>query len=89
MTLPILFTFDQSLEMPAGVCITSLLENAAPDTFYDIFILHGPGCDFSESKLNELARTTPTAASASAKWKGSSWADTKSGAYPKRPTTAS
>ena len=55
MTLPILFTFDQSLEMPAGVCISSLLEHAAPDTFYDIFILHGPGCDFSESKLNALA----------------------------------
>lgn len=55
MTLPILFTFDQSLEMPAGVCITSLLEHAAPETFYDIFILHGPGCDFSESKLNALA----------------------------------
>ena len=33
--------------MPAGVCMTSLLESAAPDTFYDIFILHGPGCDFS------------------------------------------
>lgn len=55
MTLPILFTFDQSLEMPAGVCISSLLEHAAPETFYDIFILHGPGCDFSESKLNALA----------------------------------
>ena len=55
MTLPILFTFDQSLEMPAGVCISSLLEHTAPETFYDIFILHGPGCDFSESKLNALA----------------------------------
>ena len=46
-TVPILFTFDQSLLMPAGVCITSLLDSARPDTFYDIFILHGPGCDFS------------------------------------------
>ena len=55
MTLPILFTFDQSLEMPAGVCISSLLKHAAPETFYDIFILHGPGCNFSESKLNALA----------------------------------
>lgn len=26
--------------MPAGVCITSLLKNAKPDTFYDIFVLH-------------------------------------------------
>jgi lipopolysaccharide biosynthesis glycosyltransferase len=46
-TVPILFTFDQSLLMPAGVCLTSLLESADADTFYDIFILHGPGCDFS------------------------------------------
>ena len=46
-TVPLLFTFDQSLLMPAGVCFTSLLESADPDTFYDIFILHGPGCDFS------------------------------------------
>ncbi len=52
--IPILFTFDQSLEMPAGVCITSLLENSEPDTFYDIFILHGPHCDFSSGLLNRL-----------------------------------
>lgn len=54
MTIPVLFTFDASLEMPAGVAISSLLENAAPDTFYDIFILHGPEADFSKSKLNAL-----------------------------------
>ena len=41
-TIPILFTFDDKLVLAAGVCITSLLENAAPDTFYDIFILHSP-----------------------------------------------
>ncbi len=52
--VPILFTFDQSLEMPAGVCMTSLLENAGKDTYYDIFVLHGPDCDFSQSRLNEL-----------------------------------
>lgn len=52
--IPILFTFDQTLEMPSGVCIQSLLENAAPDTFYDIFVLHGPQCNFSNSKLNQL-----------------------------------
>ena len=39
--------------MPAGVCMTSLLENAEPDTFYDIFILHGPGCDFSSLSILE------------------------------------
>ncbi len=52
--VPILFTFDQSLEMPAGVAISSLLENAAPETFYDIFILHNPSCDFTRSVLNAL-----------------------------------
>ncbi len=53
-TVPILFTFDQSLEMPAGVCLTSLLEHANADTFYDIFVLHSPDCNFTFSKLNEL-----------------------------------
>ena len=52
--IPILFTFDQSLEMPAGVCMTSLLEHADEGTFYDIFVLHGPACDFSRSMLNKL-----------------------------------
>ncbi|MBQ6073418.1 MAG: glycosyltransferase family 8 protein [Bacteroidales bacterium] len=51
--IPILFTFDQSLTMPAGVCMTSLLESAAPETFYDIFILHRPGCDFSSLHVLE------------------------------------
>lgn len=52
--VPVLFTFDQLLEIPAGVCISSLLEHADKGTFYDIFILHGPKCDFSNSRLNEL-----------------------------------
>lgn len=43
--------------MPAGVCMTSLLSNANPDTFYDIFILHSPSCDFSGSLLNSLPAT--------------------------------
>lgn len=56
MRVPILFTIDQVLEIPAGVCITSLLENAGEDTFYDIFILHGPSADFFNSKLKDLPR---------------------------------
>ena len=52
--IPILFTFDEKLLMPAGVCITSLLESATSDTFYDIFIIHDKNCDFSDSKLLEL-----------------------------------
>jgi len=55
-TVPILFTFDQSLEMPACVCMTSLLENAKQDTFYDIFVLHGPLCDFSKSPLHDFPK---------------------------------
>ena len=50
-TVPILFTFDQSLLMPAGVCLTSLLESAEPDTFYDIFIIHGPGSPDPNQKV--------------------------------------
>ncbi|MBQ4184222.1 MAG: glycosyltransferase family 8 protein [Bacteroidales bacterium] len=53
-TIPILFTFDASLELAAGVCFTSLLESADPSTFYDIYVLHSPACDFSGSRLNEL-----------------------------------
>lgn len=38
--IPIAFCFDDNLIMPAGICISSLLENAKDNTFYDIFILH-------------------------------------------------
>lgn len=56
MTIPILFTFDDNLIMPAGVCITSLLENAGPDTFYDIFIIHSDKYDFSRSLLADIPK---------------------------------
>ncbi len=54
-TVPILFTFDSSLLMPAGVCLTSLLESAAEGTFYDIFILHGTESGLDGSGLERLA----------------------------------
>ncbi|MBD1432236.1 glycosyltransferase family 8 protein [Sphingobacterium sp. DN00404] len=38
--IPVVFCFDDNLLIPAGVSITSLLENADSNTFYDIFILH-------------------------------------------------
>ena len=38
--VPIVFCFDDNWELAAGVCITSLLENACSSTFYDIFILY-------------------------------------------------
>ena len=53
-TVPIVFAFDEKLIMPAGVCLTSLLDSAAEDTFYDIFILHPARCDFSKEKLMQL-----------------------------------
>ena len=58
-TIPILFTFDTSLELPACVCMSSLLMNAGPDTFYDIFVLHSDRYDFSGSKLNRLPEYYP------------------------------
>ncbi|MBP5771649.1 MAG: hypothetical protein J6W75_09855 [Bacteroidaceae bacterium] len=54
--IPIVFAFDKNMEMPAGVCMTSLLENADSETFYDIFVLHHPDCDFSTSMLNKLPK---------------------------------
>lgn len=56
MTIPILFTFDDKLIMPAGVCITSLLENANPETFYDIFIIHSNRFDFSNTLLADFPK---------------------------------
>lgn len=53
--VPILFTFDDKLITPAVVCITSLLENAQKDTFYDIYIIHSEVFDFSKSKLVEIS----------------------------------
>lgn len=53
-TVPILFTFDESLLLPAGVCITSLLENASPETYYDIFILYSSKYNLAESRLKEI-----------------------------------
>ena len=58
-TIPILFTFDEKLTLAAGVCITSLLENANQDTFYDIFILHHPSCQFEETLLPKIPDAYP------------------------------
>lgn len=44
--VPIVFCFDDAWVLPAGVCITSLLENAKEDTFYDIFILYADEARF-------------------------------------------
>lgn len=49
--VPIVFTFDHNLINPACVCISSLLQSANADTFYDIYVLHSEKCDFSKSRL--------------------------------------
>ena len=54
--IPIVFTFDNNLIMPASICISSLLINADVDTYYDIFILHSEKCDFSKSELVDIPK---------------------------------
>lgn len=53
---PIVFSFDDNYTIPSGVCITSLLENALPETFYDIFIMHSSKrlCDANKEKIIKL-----------------------------------
>ena len=58
-TIPILFTFDDKLVMPAAVCWTSLMENAAPDTYYDIFVIHSAKYDFSGTVLAKFPEYYP------------------------------
>lgn len=52
--IPIVFAFDENLIIPAGVCITSLLENASEDTFYDIFIIHSSKVSFINTILMKI-----------------------------------
>ena len=50
MTIPVILSIDNNVVMPCGVTITSLLHNAKPDTFYDIYIL------FKTESLSEDSR---------------------------------
>lgn len=38
--IPIVLTFDNNMSLPAAVCISSLMQSADKDTFYDFFILY-------------------------------------------------
>lgn len=58
-TIPIAFAFDNNLVMPACVCLSSLMMNAKPDTFYDIFILHSEKEDLRKEELNKLPTHYP------------------------------
>ena len=53
-TIPIVFAFDNNLLEPAGVCISSLLMNANPNTFYDIYILSSSKNDINRDALDKL-----------------------------------
>ncbi len=53
--VPIVFSFDDNYTMPAGVCISSLLQNAYADTFYDIIIMHSSQRLSSQNKDQVLA----------------------------------
>ena len=57
--IPIVFAFDDNMEMPAGVCMTSLLVNADSDTYYDIFILHDDGLTIKDSRISLLQSRYP------------------------------
>ena len=52
--IPIAFSFDNNLVLPACVTITSLLKSANEDTFYDIFILHSSKCKLDKQELDKL-----------------------------------
>lgn len=57
-TIPIAFAFDDKLLLPASVCISSLLANALPTTFYDIYILHPSGTLEDKRMLNAVAESS-------------------------------
>lgn len=54
--IPIAFAFDNNLTMPATVALTSLLKNAATETFYDIYILHSEKERLDKSLLSKVTK---------------------------------
>lgn len=52
--IPICFFFDHKIVIPAGVSISTLLESAKPDTFYEIYIFH-PG-DLVDEYLETIVK---------------------------------
>lgn len=53
-TVPVAFAFDNNLILPASVCISSLMMNAAQGTFYDIFILYHGKSGLDRKDLDRL-----------------------------------
>lgn len=52
--VPIAFAFDNNLVFPTCISISSLMMNAAPDTFYDIFILYPGAKGIERDSLDKL-----------------------------------
>lgn len=52
--IPIVFAFDENLILPAAVCISSLLEHANENTYYDIYVLHPKGVNMQNSILSQI-----------------------------------
>lgn len=52
--LPIFFSFDEGYVTPAAVTFESLLTNAKPDVFYELYVLHESIHPESRRKLIEL-----------------------------------
>lgn len=53
--IPIVFCFDENLVNPAIVSLTSLLENAKSNTFYDVYIIHSKKSDYTNTALARLS----------------------------------
>lgn len=52
--VPIVFSFDNNLVFPAGICISSLLENANADTYYVIYIMYPQTQGLRKDSLERL-----------------------------------
>jgi lipopolysaccharide biosynthesis glycosyltransferase len=54
--LPIFFSFDDRYVTPAAVTFESLLSNARPDVYYDLFVLYENISKANQDRLSELVR---------------------------------
>ena len=52
--IPIVFAFDCKIVDPACVCMTSLMEHARENTFYEFIIVHSPKGLSNKERLNRI-----------------------------------
>ena len=52
--IPIVFAFDSNIVDPACVCMTSLMEHARENTFYEFIIVHSPKELSNKERLNRI-----------------------------------